>query len=174
MKKNVKAPKRRTASAKKAAEQPEAPAVITPLHRQDRILSAAGGAAKAWRRIDRLQWLKDHGGIGDHQLHAGRRLQADWQTSKIEAGPRMMLAGGGGAGAGTLSDAALDAGQRVRRAVGVLPPELVKLTELFLLPEDHPFSLEQCAALVKQDRRAAALGIRVALSLLARYYGYAM
>jgi hypothetical protein len=72
-----------------------------------------------------------------------------------------------------LSDAALDAGQRVRRAMAVLPPELTRLTELFLLPEDHPFSLEQCAALVKQDRRAA-FGIRVALSLLARHYGYAM
>ncbi len=155
-------------------EQPEAPAVITALHRQDRVLSAAAGAPKAWRRIDRLQWLRDHGGIGDHQLHAGRRLQADWQTSKIEAGPRMMLTRGGGGQSGVLSDAALDAGQRVRRAMAVLPPELTRLTELFLLPEDHPFSLEQCAALVKQDRRAAAFGIRVGLSLLARHYGYAM
>lgn len=155
-------------------EQPEAPAVITALHRQDRVVSAAAGAPKAWRRIDRLQWLRDHGGIGDHQLHAGRRLQADWQTSKIEAGPRMMLARSGGGQGGVLSDAALDAGQRVRRAMAVLPPELTRLTELFLLPEDHPFSLEQCALLVKQDRRAAAFGIRVGLSLLARHYGYAM
>lgn len=157
------------------AEAPEMPAVVTPLHRKDRILSDAAGAAKGWRRIDRLQWLKDHGAIGDHQLHAGRRLQADWQTSKIEAGPRMMLAAGSsrGAGAGTLSDAALDAGQRVRRAFAVLPPELTTLTNLFLLPEDHPFSLEHCAALVKQDRRAAAFGIKIALSLLARHYGYA-
>ena len=86
----------------------------------------------------------------------------------------MMLARSGGGQGGVLSDAALDAGQRVRRAMAVLPPELPRLTELFLLPEDHPFSLEQCAAPVKQDRRAAAFGIRIALSLLARHYGYAM
>lgn len=156
-------------------EPPEAPAVITRLHRKDRVLSPAAGAPKAWRRMDRLQWLRDHNSIGDHQLHAGRRLQADWQTSKIEARPRMMvgISGQGGPG-GVLPDAVLDAGQRVRRALAVLPPELTTLTSVFLLPEDHPFSLEHCAKLVKEDRRAAAFGIRVALSLLARHYGYAM
>jgi hypothetical protein len=85
-----------------------------------------------------------------------------------------MVASGGGGSAGTLSDAALDAGQRVRRAMAVLPGELKTLTELFLMPEDMPFSLERVAALVKEDRRAASFGIRVALSLLARHYGYAM
>ena len=40
------------------------------------------------------------------------------------------------------------------------------------MPEDHPFSLERVAAIVKEDRRAAAYGIRIALSLLARFYGY--
>ena len=47
-----------------------------------------------------------------------------------------------------------------------------QLTELFLMPEDHPFSLERVAAIVKEDRRAAAFGIRIALSLLAKHYGY--
>ena len=74
--------------------------------------------------------------------------------------------------AGALSDAALDAGRRAQRALGVLPRELRQLTELFLMPEDHPFSLERCAAIVREDRRAAAYGIRIALSLLARHYGY--
>jgi hypothetical protein len=157
------------------AEEPQAPAVVTGLHRKDRVLSPNAGAAKGWRRIDRLQWLFDHGAIGDHQLHAGRRLQADWQRSRIEAAPRMVAGGGGGAIAtGMLSDAALDAGQRVRRAMAVLPGELKTLTELFLMPEDMPFSLERVAALVREDRRAAAFGIRIALSLLARHYGYAM
>jgi hypothetical protein len=154
-------------------EEPEAPALVTGLHRRDRAISPNAGAAKAWRRIDRLQWLFDHGAIGGHQLHAGRRLQADWQTSKIEASPRMAVGGGGGS-AGSLSDAALDAGQRVRRAMAVLPGELKTLTELFLMTEDMPFSLERVAALVKEDRRAASFGIRVSLSLLARHYGYAM
>ncbi len=172
--------KARVVKVPSSIEEPEAPAVVTPLHRRDRMLSPHAGAApnprapKGWRRVDRLQWLFDHGAIGDHQLHAGRRLQADWQASRIEAAPRMVFTGGGGGQAGTLSDAALDAGQRVRRAIACLPYELAQLTELFLMPEDMPFSLERVAALVKEDRRAASFGLRVALSLLARHYGYAM
>ena len=54
-----------------------------------------------------------------------------------------------------MSDAALDAGKRCARALGVLPRELKPLTELFLMPEDHPFSLERVAAIVKEDRPAA-------------------
>jgi hypothetical protein len=65
-------------------ETPEGPAIVTTLHRQDRLLTPAAGAPKGFRRIDRLQWLKDHGTIGDHQLHAGRRLQEDRQISKLE------------------------------------------------------------------------------------------
>ena len=150
----------------------ETPAKIDALHACDRALSVAAGCPRGFRRIDRLQWLADHGSIGDHQLFAGRRLQQDWQTSKIEASPRMMLGGAGGASPGLVSDAALDAGRRVHKALAVLPRELRQLTELFLMPEDHPFSLERVAAIVKEDRRAAAYGIRIALSLLARHYGY--
>ena len=163
---------RRKPSNKSSREEPDGPAVLTPMHRQDRVLSGVAGAPKGFRRIDRLQWLKDHGAIGEHQLFAGRRLQRDWQIARIEASPRMVSGGGGGARPGCLSDAALDAGQRIRKALAVLPRELETLTTLFLLPEDHPFSLERCAALVKEDRRAAAYGIRIALSLLARHYGY--
>ena len=168
------APARACAHSKlaKIAIGVEAPARLDPLHRQDRVLSPVAGAAKGFRRIDRLQWLRDHGGIADHQLFAGRRLQQDWQLAKIEASPRMSFGAGGGGSPGTLSDAALEAGRRAQAALAVLPAELRTLTELFLLPEDHPFSLERCAALVRQDRRAAAFGIRVALSLLARHYGF--
>jgi hypothetical protein len=167
------AQRRKPKAAPPPREQPDGPAVITPLHVRDRMLSTVAGAPKGYRRIDRLQWLKDHGAIGEHQLFAGRRLQRDWQIARIEAAPRMIAGGGGGSGSpGSLSDAALDAGQRIRKALAVLPPELETLTSLFLLPEDHPFSLERCAALVKEDRRAAAYGIRIALSLLARHYGY--
>jgi len=151
----------------------ETPAKVTSYHACDRELSVAAGARRGFRRIDRLQWLADHGSIADYQLHAGRRLQQDWQLSKIEASPRMEFGGRGSAGHGNLSDAALDAGKRVARALAVLPRELRQLTELFLMPEDHPFSLERVAAIVKEDRRAAAYGIRIALSLLARHYGYA-
>jgi hypothetical protein len=155
-------------------EMPERPAIITTLHRQDRLLSPAAGAPKGFRRIDRLQWLKDHGTIGDHQLHAGRRLQEDWQISKLENAPSMQLMRAGGMPGGTLSDAKLDAGARVKKALGALPPELVTLTCLFLLPEDHPFSLERLAAKMREDKRAVAYAVRLALSMLARHYGYAM
>ena len=151
----------------------ETPAKIGAMHAQDRALSVAAGAPKGFRRIDRLQWLADHGTIADHQLFAGRRLQQDWQLSKIEAGSRMDLGGARGGGVpGSLSDVKLDAGRRVARALSVLPRELRHMTELFLMPEDHPFSLERVAAMVKEDRRAAAFGIRIALSLLAKHYGY--
>ena len=153
---------------------PEAPARITPLHRKDRLLSPAAGAPKGYRRIDRLQWLKDHGAIGDHQLFAGRRLQQDWQISKLEAAPSMQLVRAGGAPGSNLSDAKLDAGKRVKRALNALPPELVTLTCLFLLPEDHPFSIERLAAKIREDKRAVAYAVRLALSMLARHYGYAM
>lgn len=153
---------------------PEAPAKITPLHRQDRLLSPAAGAPKGYRRIDRLQWLKDHGAIGDHQLFAGRRLQQDWQISKLEAAPSMQLVRAGGTPGSNLSDAKLDAGKRVKRALSALPPELVTLTCLFLLPEDHPFSIERLAAKVREDKRAVAYAVRLALSMLARHYGYGM
>ena len=151
----------------------ETPARIGPMHACDRTLSVAAGAPKGFRRIDRLQWLADHGSIGDHQLFAGRRLQQDWQLSKIETAARLSLgAVGGGGTPGSLPDVKLDAGRRVARALSVLPRELRQMTELFLMPEDHPFSLERVAAMVKEDRRAAAFGIRIALSLLAKHYGY--
>ncbi|HWF65304.1 MAG TPA: DUF6456 domain-containing protein, partial [Rhizomicrobium sp.] len=153
---------------------PEGPAKVTALHRQDRLLSPAAGAAKGFRRLDRLQWLKDHGAIGDHQLFAGRRLQADWQISKLEAAPSMQMTPTGGTPGSTLSDAKLDAGRRVKKALAALPPELVTLTCLFLLPEDHPFSVERLAAKLREDKRAVSYALRLALSMLARHYGYAM
>jgi len=151
----------------------ETPAKISALHACDRTLSVAAGAPKGFRRIDRLQWLADHGTIGDHQLFAGRRLQQDWQLSKIETQSRMDLGASRGGGLpGSLSDVKLDAGRRVASALSVLPRELRQMIELFLMPEDYPFSLERVAAMVKEDRRAAAFGIRIALSLLAKHYGY--
>jgi hypothetical protein len=96
-------------------EMPEAPAIVTPSHRQDRLLSPAAGAPKGFRRVDRLQWLKDHGAIGDHQLFAGRRLQEDWQISKIECASSMQLARTGATPGSNLPDAKLDAGKECAR-----------------------------------------------------------
>lgn len=83
-----------------------------------------------------------------------------------------MSFGGGGASRGDLSDAALDAGTRFKDALAVLPAELVTLISLFLLPEDHPNSLQHVALMVRRDKRAASYGIQIGLSLLARHYGY--
>jgi hypothetical protein len=121
-------------------------------------------------RIDRLQWMLDHKAIGQHHFDAGRRLQADWQTSKIEVMPRMEY-GGGGQARSTLTDAACDAVTRLKNALDVLPSELLTLLTLFLLPEDHPQSLERCAAAVRLHPKAASFGLRAGLSLLARHYG---
>jgi hypothetical protein len=86
----------------------------------------------------------------------------------------MQLMRAGGVPGGTLSDAKLDAGARVKKALGALPPELVTFPCLFLLPEDHPFSLERLATKMREDKRAVAYAVRLALSMLARHYGYAM
>ncbi len=160
--------------ARAPSAMPESPAIVTGLHRQDRLLSPAAGAPKGFRRVDRLQWLKDRGAIGDHQLFAGRRLQQDWQISKLENAPSMQMARGGVGTGSALPDAKLDAGRRVSRALAALPPELVTLTSLFLMPEDHPFSVERLTAKVREDKRAVAYALRLALSMLARHYGYGM
>ena len=127
---------------------------------------------RGFRRIDRLQWLKDHGTIDDHQLFAGGGCSRTGKISKIEASPRMSSGGRAAAARPGASDAALDAGRRVARRWRCCRANSGTLTELFLMPEDHPFSLERVAAIVKEDRRAAAFGIRIALSLLAKHYGY--
>ena len=64
-------------------------------------------------------------------------------------------------------------GKRVARALAVLPRELRQLTELFLMPEDHPFSLERCAAIVKEDREQLPSRDQDRVEpCLARHYGY--
>ena len=145
---------------------------IPPRHRAVRDIEGDGKREiTVEHRIDRLQWLFDHKSIGQHHFDAGRRLQADWQTSKIEVSPRMLGGGGGGQARSTLTDAACDATDRMNRALSVLPAELLTLLTLFLLPEDHFQSLERCAAAVRIHPKAAALGLRTGLSLLARHYG---
>lgn len=151
---------------------PDGPAVVTPMHRRNRILSVAAGSPKGYSRIDRLQWLLDHHSIEQYQFDAGRRLQEDWQSSKLEVSPGMQMGRSGGAVTTTLSDAKCDAIDRLKSAMSCLPIQLATLVTLFLMPEDEPFSLERCASIVREDRKAAAYGIRIALTILARHYGY--
>jgi len=59
MKRKLKAPpiKQRRQSENVPKEIIDGPAVVSALHRQDRVLGPGAGAAKGFRRIDRLQWL---------------------------------------------------------------------------------------------------------------------
>lgn len=160
----------------KPQDIPEGPAIATALHRQDQDIFDDNAnliiGKKGWRRYDRLEWLKKRNAIAQHQYLAGRRLQEDWQLSKLESSPQMQMARSSGAATTALSDAKCDAIDRLKRAMAQLPNELATLLTLFLLPEDEPFSLERCAAIVREDRRAAAFGIRLGLTILARHYGY--
>lgn len=160
-------------SARIEEQEPEGPAIITPMHRQDRDLSIVAGTKKGYRLIDRLEWLYEHKHIAQHQRDAGRKLQEDWQLSKMEISARSDLSGGrgGGSAQSTLPDAKLDAMTRLGKAMAVLPPECETLVSLFLLTEGECFSLERCASLINRDRRAALPLLQVGLSLLSRHYG---
>lgn len=158
--------------AEKTVEDVVGPAKISAMHRRDRELSVVAGAPKGFRRIDRLQWLFDHKAIEQYQLDAGRRLQEDWHASRLEVSPGMQMGRSGSAASTNLSDAKCDAIQRLKSAMGCLPIQLETLLTLFLMPEDEPFSLERCAAIVREDRKAASYGIRIGLTILARHYGY--
>ena len=163
----------KTAKSPDPQTEPMGPAKVTDMHRHDRGLSVVAGSQKGWRRIDRLQWLFDHKAIEQYQLAAGRRLQEDWHQSRLEVSPGMQMGRGGGSPSTSLSDAKCDAIQRLKSAMGCLPIQLETLLTLFLMPEDEPFSLERCAAIVREDRKAASYGIRIGLTILARHYGYA-
>lgn len=162
-----------TKPSPKPTEQVDGPAVVTDMHRQNRILSVAAGSPKGYSRIDRLQWLFDHNSIEQYQLDAGRRLQEDWHAARLQVSPGMQMGRSGGSFSTNLSDAKCDAIQRLKDAMACLPVQLETLLTLFLMPEDEPFSLERCAAIVREDRKAASYGIRIGLTILARHYGYA-
>lgn len=155
-------------------EDIQSPARITEDHVQDRIINPAAGAPQAYRRLDGLAWLMERKVIAGHQLEAGRRLQDDYQLSQMEGGAR---SGGertsGGRSSYDIPEAAHAAGKRVKEALAILTPETLTMTMLFLLPDYKAESptLENIAARVGEHKRSVTLGIRTALSLLARHYG---
>lgn len=149
------------------------PAIQRSNHIQDREISTVAGAPKAWRRLDGLAWLMERKAIAGHQRDAGRRLQEDYELSQMQGGARSGGERTSGRSSYEIPDSALDAKDRVKAALSVVPPELVSMTVLFLLPdfEAKPFSLERIATMVREDKRSISLGVRAALSLLARHYG---
>jgi hypothetical protein len=166
---------KRATARKEQIDPPESPAVIGPDHVRDRNVSTNAGAAKAWSRHDGLRYLQRRRAIARHQYEAGTKLQDDYQVSLMQGGAR---SGGERSGGGRRSfdipQIAIDADRRVDQALAILPPELLSMTVLFLLPHssDDSFSLEQIAKVVREDKRSITLGVRAALSLLARHYGY--
>lgn len=126
-----------------------------------------------------LAWLhrrRDRDGrpmIGDAAFAAGERLRADFTLGNMT--PRMSIrwdgqpsSGGGGGGAGELTDTALAARQRLRRAVDAVGPELSGVL------------IDVCCFLkgmeeVERDRhwpaRSAKTILGLALARLARHYG---
>lgn len=151
----------------------QAPAVITADHVQDRELSPVAGSPRGYRRLDGLDWLIQRKAIHRHQLEAGRRLQADYAESQRQGCPQSGSAKVDGRRSWDVPDKAIDASKRTKAALAIIPPELLSMTALFLFPnfEEQPFSLERIAAMVKEDKRSISLGVRAALSLLARHYG---
>lgn len=153
------------------SDQIQGPAILTSLHRQDRELSIVAGAPKGFRRIDRLQWLFDHNSIGQNQLDAGRRLQEDWQLSKLENSAKSAFEKGSAGGQTNLSDAKCDAIDRLKAAMAVIPPKCGTVLTMFLMPEDHPFSLEQIAGMVRRNPKTVSRYIGQGLRALAVHYG---
>ena len=163
------------ARSARGSSEPDYPALIQEDHIQDRPLSKEIGAPRGYRRLDGLDYLRKKHGIARHQIEAGRRLQADYEQSQMQAGARSSnsIINNSGPRAHGIPDAALDAKKRVDEALATIPPELVSMTILFLLPDfrEQPFNIEKIAERVREDKRSIALGVRASLSLLARHYG---
>ena len=68
-------------------QQPEGPAVITPLHARDRIVSPVAGAAKAWRKLSALEAAYARGQLagGNARFTAAQRLEAGQRYAHVFA-----------------------------------------------------------------------------------------
>lgn len=154
-------------------EQIEGPAVISRDHIQDRLISTAAGAPKAWRRQDGVDWLRKRRQLNRLQEEAANRLQEDYQQSlgvRIARSRNQKQDGGHGH---DISQAAIDADRRLSAALAVLTQEILSMTVLFLIPHTATtgFSCEHIGKMVGEDKRCVPFGVRTALSLLARHYG---
>lgn len=163
---------RRTAK-RSSMPEPDGPAIRRPEHVRDRVLSPAAGAPKGYRRRYSLDEMRERRQISEDQYQAAVRLQTDFAISQRE----------GGAGGASeridrstgydISQSAIDAGRRYMDAMAVLPAELVTMTVRFLFPTDgpdHALTLAEVGMSLSMPTEAVSLGIRTALSLLARHY----
>jgi len=103
---------------------------------------------------------------------AGERLARDWTRAQLS--PRVtqswsgLPAGGGGTGGDEIGDMALDARERVRRALDAAGPELAGILVDVCCMER---GLEAVERERQYPRRSAKLLLKAGLSVLARHYG---
>jgi uncharacterized protein DUF6456 len=117
--------------------------------------------------VDRLAWLLAHRRIETHQHDAGRRLQGDWEVSKLE-NYASLQGGRGGSGTNLLPDVKCDAIDRVnaaRIAVGHTGWKIIDMVAL------QNISLEKTASIIRVKPSSASTGLQVALDALASHYG---
>tara|TARA_R110000868_G_scaffold187664_4_gene430196 strand:- start:2214 stop:2744 length:531 start_codon:yes stop_codon:yes gene_type:complete len=72
-------------AARQPEEQPDSPAIITPCHSQDRIISPVAGAPRAWRRLSPLEKAFAKGQLagGGHRYTANQRFEAGQNYAQI-------------------------------------------------------------------------------------------
>ncbi|MCB1547709.1 MAG: DNA replication protein [Hyphomicrobiaceae bacterium] len=131
-----------------------------------------------------LTWLRRHKSrdgrplLSEAQYHAGERLRADfWRASMTpritmswSATPMSSSGRAGSAGRGVeFSDAALAAQERVRRALASVGPELAGVLIDVCC---HLKGLEQAERSEGWPLRSAKVVLLLALTSLARHYGY--
>ena len=68
-------------------QQPESPAVITPHHVRDRVISPVAGASKAWRKLSPLEAAYAKGQLagGNPRASAAQRFEAGQRYASIFA-----------------------------------------------------------------------------------------
>ncbi len=117
--------------------------------------------------VDRIKWLLSHKRIEQHQFDAGRRLQGDWEISKLE-NYASLQGGRSGSGTNLLPDVKCDAIQRcgdARKAVGHTGWRILDMVVI------QNISLEKCGVILRVRPSSMSTGLQVALDALASHYG---
>jgi hypothetical protein len=118
----------------------------------------------------RIEWLAAHDVIQPHQLEAGRRLQQDWNMGQI-AGYATLSALPGSGGSQRPADARLDALSRVGAACKALGGPSCEDWRVVYFVVIEEVTLGEVERRHKAPRGSASGALRVALNVLARFYG---
>jgi hypothetical protein len=167
--------------------RPERPSAPSAALRPRKTRSDGGDRARPLRNVAEspIAWLfsrRDGGGnplISEAQFNAGERLRADFWFAQMTPNvtqswnPAATAGGGrrGAPGAGVdLADNVIAAGERVRRALSAVGPELsgVLIDVCCFLK-----GLEEAERCAGWPQRSGKIVLGVALAALARHYGFA-